>query len=96
MPYAGTKGLRAVAGRATAQDLTGAISWISLAKQSGAASNLAIWQIFQSGERTMKVNLTSLPIWSNLALVSIWPVWRKDQSGNLARGAIWHTQAKTC
>ena len=57
-------------------------------EQSGVASNLAIWRILQSGACSFKVNLTLMSIWRNLALASIWPIWRQYQSGNLAPGSI--------
>ena len=51
--------------------------------QSGNLGSPSIWRL------SIRANLAMIPIWCNLALVTIWPIWRHNQSGNLSIDAIW-------
>ena len=66
-----------------------------LPDQSGVGSNLAVWQLLQSGDHTTAINLIVLPTWRNLELAPIWSIWRLAQSGNLAAEPIWRNTTKS-
>ena len=69
--------------------------------QSGQSGNLAIstvWPIWQTSHRLSPTNLATRSIWKLIlqfmptcSLTAVASIWLLAQSGNLARGPIWHS-----